>query len=246
MNIKELHDALTGRFPKELSAPWDNDGIMCASDTAREVRRVLVSLDPTKAAIKYAAGHGFDTLVTHHPLIFKGLKSVAGADTVSSRVIAAMRSDIAVISLHTRLDAAVGGVNDALARALRFEVSGTFGDAEAPTLGRLARLHEAMDSEELAAHVENALASRVRVYGSGTVGCVALVGGSGKDFILPAMAAGADALITGESGYNMAEAAAEEGFVVIEAGHYETEFPVCETLAEVIRGKGIDAEVYGG
>lgn len=246
MTIKELHDVLTVRFPKELSAEWDNDGIMTAWRLDYPIRKVLVSLDPTLKAIRYAEKYGFEVLLTHHPLIFKGLKSISmEAGPTSARVLESLLYLRAVLSLHTRLDAADGGVNDALAGALGFEVTGKFGETSSPSLGRLAKLPTPMYSGALAAHVERALDTQVRMYGSGKIKTVALVGGAGKDFILPAMAAGADALITGESGYNAAEAAAEAGFVVIEAGHYETEFPVCEMLAELIRDFGIEAEVYG-
>ncbi len=248
MNIKEYHDKLTELFPKELSASWDNDGIMFTRSLSRDVKRVLVSLDPTRAAIKFASEKGFDALLTHHPLIFKGVRSVTGADVVSSRLIAAMESDISVVSLHTRLDAGTGGVNDALACKLGFEVIGAFGDDEAPELGRLAENREPMDLKSLSQYVERILGGSVRVYGDRTAALsrVALVGGSGKDFILPAMGAGADVMITGESGYNAAEAAAESGFCIIEAGHYETEFPVCENLATYSKNLGIEAVVFKG
>ena len=69
-------------------------------------------------------------------------------------------------------------------------------------------------------------------------------GGEGKDFIIPAVLAGADCLVTGDAGYNACEAAAEGGFVIIEAGHYHTEFPVCESLARFIRDLGLECEIY--
>lgn len=245
MRSRDFYSELEAFAPKTLSATWDNDGVMCRVPWKDEVKRVLVALDPTAAAIEYAAENGFDVLLTHHPLIFKGLKSLTGEDTVSYRTVKALACGVGVISLHTRLDAAQGGVNDALMAKLGIEVTGNFGDAEAPELGRLGELCCETDVRELALKVKNALGcGAVRVTGGGKVKKIAAVGGDGKDFIIPAMLCGADVLITGDAGYNAAEAAAEVGFTVIEAGHFHTEKPVCEVLAGYIRDMGIEAEVF--
>ena len=245
MRFSNFYAFLEGLAPRELSAVWDNDGVMCLGDRELDVKRVLVALDPTSSAIKYASDNGFDVLLTHHPMIFKGLKSLTGADTVSARTISALMDGVAVVSLHTRLDAAEGGVNDALMDALGIKVTGVFGDSEMPTLGRLGELEEAIDAADLALRVRDSLdCGRVRVTGKGTVRRIAAVGGDGKDFVLSAIKAGADVLITGDAGYNTCEAAAEDGFVIIEAGHFHTEDPVCRALAEKLRGIGLEAETF--
>ena len=245
MKFSDFYAFLEGLAPREKSAPWDNDGVMCLGDRELDVKRVLIALDPTASAINYAADNGFDVLLTHHPMIFKGLKSLTGDDVVSSRTISALTRGVAVVSLHTRLDMAVGGVNDALMAALGINVTGSFGDSEMPTLGRLGELEREIDAVALASLVRDALGcGRVRLTGNGTVRCVAAVGGDGKDFILPAKKAGADVLITGDAGYNSCEAAAEEGFVIIEAGHFHTEDPICRVLAEKLREIGIEAETF--
>ena len=150
MKFSNFYAFLEGLAPRELSAVWDNDGVMCLGNRELDVKRVLVALDPTSEAIGYAAENGFDVLLTHHPMIFKGLKSLTGADTVSARTISALRDGVAVVSLHTRLDAVEGGVNDALMGALGIKVTGVFGDSEMPTLGRLGELEESLDAAELA------------------------------------------------------------------------------------------------
>lgn len=245
MNFRDFYSELEMLAPKTLSAPWDNDGVMCRAPGKDEVNKVLVALDPTAAAIEYAAENGFDVLLTHHPLIFKGLKSLTGEDTVSYRTVKALASGVSVISLHTRLDAAEGGVNDALMAKLGIVVTEKFGDSEAPELGRLGELCCETDVRDLALMVKESLGcGSVRVTGNGKVKKIAAVGGDGKDFIIPAMLRGADVLITGDAGYNASEAAAEGNFVVIEAGHFHTEDPVCEVLARYIRDMGVEAEVF--
>lgn len=245
MNVKTLHDELTKRWPKTLSAAWDNDGIMSSPDVNAEVKRVLVALDASHAVIKYAVDHGFDTVVTHHPMIFKGAKNVTSATLTGRRIVDSLIHGVSVLSFHTRLDAAEGGVNDELCRALGFTVCETFGDDEMPTLGRIAEIPE-MTARDLAELVKDKLGcDAVRVSGdlAKPVTRVALCGGDGKDFIYPALANGCQAYITGDAGYNMAEDAAEDGLVTIEAGHYHSEASVCRVIAEAVRElTGIEAE----
>ncbi len=245
MKLYEIYKRLEELAPSFLSAKWDNDGMMCAPRGDCEISRVLVALDPTEAAIEYASERGCELLVTHHPLIFSGLRRLDGEDTVSSRVLSAILKGISVISLHTRLDAAKGGVNDTLASLLGGEILGSFGDADSPTIGRIVAFGEGISAEELARRVKSATgAPTVRLTGDGTVRVAAVVGGSGKSLTDAAMEYGADALVTGESGYNTAEAGAEQGFVTVEAGHFHTENPICKVLAEKLREQGLEVELF--
>ncbi|MBR3424100.1 MAG: Nif3-like dinuclear metal center hexameric protein [Clostridia bacterium] len=125
MKIRELYASLDALWPRTLSAEWDNDGLMCAADPEREAVRAVVSLDATLSAIARARTTG-SVLVTHHPMIFRGAKNVVAGDAIPDRIIEAVRSGVAVMSFHTRLDAADCGVNDALAEKIGVAVSGKF------------------------------------------------------------------------------------------------------------------------
>lgn len=247
MTVREIYEKLSEKYPRELSAAWDNDGIMVSGDMDGEVKKVLVALDATLKTIEYARDNGFDLVVTHHPMIFKGIKAVTSDYTVSSKVIEAIRNNISIMSFHTRCDAADGGVNDALCEALGLEIVESFGDSEAPTLGRIA-LTEEMPAGELAGLVRDKLGcTSVRINGdeSRTVKRIAVCGGDGKSFVYPALYAACDAFITGDAGYNMAGDASEEGLVTIEVGHFHSENPVCKKIAEEIKLiSGIDAEIF--
>ena len=246
MTVRELYSKLNAMYPKELALSWDNDGLMVCADQDREVRRVLVALDATLEAINYAKENGFDTLVTHHPMLFRGVKSVVPENLSGARVITAIMNGITVMSFHTRCDAADGGVNDALCLALGFEPAEKFGDADAPTLGRIANI-DGITAGELAKLAKDKLGcSAVRVNGdlSKVVTRVALCGGDGKDFVYPALASECDAYITGDAGYNMAGDAAEEGLVTIEVGHFHSENPVCYSIRDAIAKTGVEVEIY--
>lgn len=246
MTVAELHKRLSEKFPKTLSCEWDNDGIMVSADTNAEVKKILIALDASLEVVKYAAEGGYDTVITHHPMLFRGVKSVTGASLSGRRILDAVAGGVSVISLHTRADAGDGGVNDALCGRLGLVPVEKFGDDEAPELGRIAETD--MTGEELARLVKEKLGcAAVRVTGdiTKTVHRIALCGGDGKDFIYPALSAGCDAYITGDAGYNMAQDAAEEGLLIIEAGHYHSEAPVCEVLAKLTEEfTGIRADKY--
>lgn len=76
MKTRELYNIIDAFCPKTLSCSWDNDGIMVSPSLDAEVKRVLLSLDATYEAVSYAADYGYDTLITHHPMLFRGAKSV--------------------------------------------------------------------------------------------------------------------------------------------------------------------------
>lgn len=234
MYSDELYERLSLKYPKSLSCEWDNDGIMASAGPVAEVLRVLISLDATEEALTYAAENSFDTLITHHPMIFSGLKSVTPDDNVSRKVIFALMNGITVMSFHTRLDAAEGGVNDALAEVLGLRNISAFGDAEHATIGRIGEAPaQGMSVSDIYAVVKEKVSQAAECFTTdATEKCskICVLGGAGKDFIYPAKCAGADVLVTGEASYNALLDAAENGISVITAGHYETERFVLEKL----------------
>ena len=244
MNVTELHRKLSEFYPKSLSCAWDNDGIMITPDMSREVKHVLVSLDATSAVLEYAALNGFDTVVTHHPMIFKGVKSVTEESSGGRRILLSALNGISVISLHTRLDAADGGVNDALCEALGYRPIEKFGDSEAPELGRIIETEEmtALDFARLVKEKLGCDAVRLNGNPETVITRAAVCGGDGKDFVYPALNSGCGVFLTGDAGYNMAGDASEDGLVTIEAGHWHTEAPVCRILSAKIT-EICDAEV---
>lgn len=249
MNIVEFYEKLEELYPRSLSCAWDNDGIMCTPGAVYEIEKVLVCLDATEDAICYAIENGFDTVLCHHPMIFSGMKSVTPLNSVGRKVINAIMNNISVISLHTRLDAGDGGVNDALAEALCLRNVGKFGDAECETIGRIGTLKEEMTLLELASFVKKALgapAVELSCDDSGDkVKTVAVVGGAGKDFIRVAKKAGADVIVIGEGSYNAVLDAAQDEMNIICAGHFYTEDVVCKKFYELTKNIcGAECEIY--
>ena len=234
MKIRELYEELNRQIPPSLSCEWDNDGLMCCPQGDREVRRVLVTLDVTEGAVDAALAGEYDLIVSHHPLIFKGLKNLGGEDYLSEKVIRLLKADVSVFSFHTRLDAVSGGVNDRLAELLGLTDVTPFGDEG---IGRIGTLPVSLTAEKFAATVRQALgAPYVNLGDAGKpVRRVAVLGGGGADDVYAAEAAGADTYVTGELKYHQLCDAPEGGINLIEAGHFYTEQPVTEVLAALIR-----------
>lgn len=248
MNVCEFYEKLKELYPDSLKCDWDNDGLMSSPGGVREVSRVLVALDATEEAVNYAAQNGFDTILVHHPLIFSPLRSVTPAGGAARKVIFSLMNDISVISLHTRLDAGEGGVNDCLAAALGLENVEKFGTEEEGFIGRIGTIGDEMSIELFAEYVKEKLSSHAVMLssiGNETVRRVAVLGGGGKDFIAAAKDAGADVLVTGEAPYNDMLDGAEDGIPVIAAGHYNTEFPVTARLAALAESiAGAECEIF--
>ena len=246
MTIREFYSALDARFPRSLSWEWDNDGISCAPDLNAPVKGVYISLDPTEDAVEAAVESGCNVLLTHHPMLFRGLKTVDGHDTGSRKVIRMIQNGITAMAFHTRLDAADGGVNDALAARLGLSDVEPFGDNANPAgkpIGRVGNLPCEMTAEAFAAVVKTALGLPALVF----AGCgkpvrrVAVLGGAGDDDISAAAAVGADTYVTGELRYHQLCDAPYGAINLVMAGHYHTEAPVLDVLEEVCRGLCPDA-----
>lgn len=244
MTVSELYRALEARIPRDYACPWDNDGLSCCPDPDAPVTGILIALDATEDAAAAAETRGFNVLLTHHPMLFRGLRSVTVTDTGSRKVIGLIRSGISTMAFHTRLDALPGGVNDVLAGALGLtdvvpfgSGTGEDGNAAGMPLGRVGELPEAESFDAFCARVKAALhLPAVLCADCGRpIRRAAVLGGAGDDEISAARAAGADVFVTGELRYHQLCDAPFSGMSLINAGHYHTEFPVLTVLERMVR-----------
>lgn len=249
MTVEQLAKKLDALIPAELSEPWDNDGRMIIPDPNTSVTRVLCALDCTSEAIEAARALACNVIITHHPLIFKPLGALTPDDSVGKRVIECIKSGIAVLSYHTRLDSMQGGVNDKLADLLGMEnveaflPYGRVGSVEDPDYtGATHSFNSFLRLVAKRLSVEASELSYVRT--RDTVKRVAVVSGCGKDEIKAVIAAGADTFVTGEVMHNHMLDCKELGLNLICATHYATERIVLPTLAEMVNSLGIQSEIF--
>ena len=244
MTFHNLYKKLSQLYPDSLRADWDNDGIMCADSLEKEVHSVLISLDVTSDVISYAIDNNFDTIISHHPLVFHSQKSLNPTSYTQAKLIELIKNGINVMSFHTRLDSAEGGVNDTLCDIL--ELQNVQIDPE-ESIGRIGDFDEEMELPAFAELVKDLLCAPFVLFsGARAVKRVYVVGGDGKDLIDRAISLGADTLLTGRASYNTAIDAEDMGLNIVEAGHFYTENPVCASIEDdvLLIDPEIRTEIY--
>ncbi len=240
MRVEELIAGLDGIFPFSYALSWDNSGLQ-VGDPAQELTGVTVALDPNLRTIEETLKCNTNCLVTHHPLLFRSLKRISAADPVGEAVFALAKNSISLISLHTNLDVAPGGLADRVAKLLEVEVEGPMMLEEDKGLGRVGYTSSSFEFYELLALVKESLNLKsLRVvnpppYQEKRVWKIALCPGSGGDLVFAAASTGAQVYLTGDLKYHQATEALELGITVVDAGHYGTERPAVDLLAETVR-----------
>lgn len=247
ITVAGLYNYFDGIIPKNLSEEWDNDGLMVCPDKNAEVDGVLFALDATADAIEYAHNNGYNVIITHHPLIFHKLSELSGDSSTSVLAIKALLYGISILSFHTRLDSVDFGVNNVLAEKIGLD-SVVYLDKshDGGSIGCIG-LYKSCNLEEFCVSVKKALKVNALTVAKGcdTINRVAVVGGSGDDYIFSAVSKGADTFITGEVHHHIYILAQSLGVNIIGAGHHATENPVLEILAKKLNDFAeIKHEIY--
>lgn len=229
-NTHDILSYIEALAPASLKMEWDNVGLLCG-DPQKEVRKILIALDPFEAVCQEAADWGADVLLTHHPLIYRPLKHITTDESSGRCVMTLIQNQICAINAHTNLDIAQGGVNDCLAQVLGLENVHVVLSKESLELLRAGTVIS-QPVEAFAGFVKDALECRgVRyVDGGKMVQKVCVGGGACADEIKSAIAAGCDTFVTSDIKYNQFWDAKELGINLIDAGHFYTENPVCKAL----------------
>ncbi len=229
MKVLDIYNAIDKICDFESAYPWDNVGLLVGDKTA-EVTRVLVTLDADLEALKAAKKIGANLVVSHHPIVYDALKKIT-PDVAAFHYIA---NGVNVISAHTCLDAAKGGVSDTLALACGLK------NIKAANLEGVDILRvgdsDISDPDEFCKFVKNSLPSeRCDAVICGPVKRVICGGGSGGAVPMEALALGADTLVTGECKHNVFVACRNLGINIFSFGHYETENPIVNVLTNKLK-----------
>ena len=228
MILKDIISFLEEMCPCALAQKWDNVGLLVGSPDM-QVHTVGIALDATTDVIEEAVREDVDLLLTHHPMIFGGIRRVTDDDFVGRRVLSLVRNGVALYAMHTSFD--VLGMADAAADLLKLTdrevLEVTYEDElSVEGLGRIGTLQEPLRLREYAQRVAEVFGIEgVRYYGDPEqmlVTC-AVLPGAGKDEIDLALSGGADVMITGDITHHVGIDACEKGIAVIDAGHYGME-----------------------
>ena len=271
MKIREVVDALEHYAPLPLQEGYDNAGLQVGLTEAVEMSGALLCLDVTEAVVDEAVWKGCNLIVSHHPLIFRKLSRISDENYVQRTVRKAIKNDVTIVSMHTNMDAAAGGVNFKIAEKLGLknvqffggekEVdgvkggSGVIGEISDEDILKAAQAGKL--SDEVKEHFAEGIAADDLVlllrerFGVECVQCnqllrrpihkVALCGGSGSFLLGDAIAAGADAFITGEMSYHEYFGHEQEIQICV-IGHYQSEQFTSEIFRSIILSHFPDAK----
>lgn len=229
--VREIEQSLFTLAPREGAMSWDNVGQLLG-DPQQEVERVLVALDITEAVADEAIHSGCDLIVAHHPVMnckWLPVQTVRSDTPQGHLLMKLLRAGVCAICMHTNLDVAPGGVNDALAAALGLENPVSLGE---DGVGRVGCLSKPVPLSAFVKAVSSALrCNGLRYADAGKpVHRVAVGGGACGDYEAAALAAGCDTFVTSDLSYHQFLDAAGKGINLIDAGHFPTEDPVCARL----------------
>ena len=236
MKAKEIIKVIEDFAPLSIQESWDNCGL-CIGSPEDEVSSVLIGLDCTVELVDEAIRCGADMIVTHHPLIFSGLKKISPEDMVGAAVIKAVRAGICIYAAHTSADKVIAGVSGAMAARLGLtDIEILDEDGEGTGLGAVGNLPAPVTAQEAVSLVKERFSLRmIRTSApiQGPVSRIAMCGGSGGSLIKAARKAGAQLYISGDISYH--NFFTPDDFMIMDIGHYESEIEIVDILFSLIK-----------
>lgn len=249
--VKEIFSFLDNLAPFSLQMDFDNAGFLVGQENA-EISAVMVALDITEEVIEETVEKNCQLIVSHHPIIFHPIRSVTDTTLTGRCLLKLIEHHISAICAHTNLDVAMDGVNDALAQALQLQQvellqNDGYDVMDRPYgLGRVGRASAPLSATEFAVFVKQQLgADGLRLEDAGRlVSRVAVGGGACGDCLSDVFNAGCDTFVTADVKYNTFLDAKALGINLIDAGHFATENVICPILANKLRAKFSDLNIY--
>lgn len=255
IKLKQLLNVLNNWYPVELAEDWDQNGIhFGTSDTP--VKRVLVTLDVRPSVVEEAIRRNIDTIIAHHPPLFKPIQRFDMTRQDIQMYAALIKHDINVFAMHTNFDAAHNGMNDWLAEKLGLtQIESLVASDETatdanPGIGRIGWLPQPLERKEVLDLVKQQFNRDVLTVIEQTPRAiyqkVGLVGGAGSSFIDHAVKQEVDLFVTGDISFHQGHDFYDAGFMTIDAGHYiEAIFVprLTENLQQLVQQQSWDIEI---
>ena len=247
MNGNRLFDFLQKHFPNEAAVSWDNVGLLCGR-CDKEVERVYIALDATSDVIQDAIRVQADVLLTHHPLIFSGIKRIVEKDYLGERLIHLLENQITCYAMHTNYD--IKRMADIVVERMdltNLQVLETTVPDDSEGIGYTGDLMYPTTLKEYALKIKEWFGiTEVRVYGDldQMIYRVSVCPGSAKGMEGFAIEQNSNVLIGGDFGHHEGIDCLEKGVSVIDAGHYGLEHVFVNDIAEMLRKQFPEIEVF--
>lgn len=244
MKVKDIVKRIEDIAPKGLAYEWDNTGLI-AGNPQKEVKKIYLTLDMFKYNIDEAIENGVDMIISHHPILFKGIKEINVLNPEAYVLEKIIKNDIALYAAHTSMDCAKGGINDVLAEKIGLKEVEIIekSEIEGCGLGRIGNLTNEITLKEMCEKVkENLKTPFVRVCGDleRKINRVAVGGGACDDLIPDALSMGADVMVTADMKYHISADSVDKGICVIDAGHYPTEVFVIDIFENLLKDTQVE------
>ena len=250
MITKDIINFLEEKYPRSNAEEWDNVGLLVGNNK-KDVKKIQLSIDATEKAVDYAAQNNVDMIVTHHPLIFKPLKSIVMSELSGRKIIKLIENGLNLYSIHTNLDSSKDGLNDYILELLevkKYKIVDINANDETAGIGRMYTLEEKITILEYADFIKTKMKIKnVRVISNdlkSKVKKIALINGSGMSYWRKVKSLGADLFITGDIGYHDALDAKESGLHLIDIGHFESENCFSELLKKNLEEIGLEVLIF--
>lgn len=238
--VSDIKNEIEKHFPLKYAMDWDNPGLM-AGRSDKKVKKIIIALDATTEIIEAAVLEAADMVITHHPLIFKGVKSVSDESSTGNKILKLIENGISLYSMHTNYDIASEGMGTAVAKRLDANILSPLeitGDEEGTAIGVgfIAELKDKISVRELAAKIKERFGiSGIFFYDAGkNISKIAVCPGSGRGMLRHALINKCDVLITGDMGHHDGIDALDDGISLIDAGHFGLEQVFVEEMSEFI------------
>lgn len=244
MEIGELIAKLEEKYPFSLQEAWDNSGLQIGNPKD-ELKNVMVSLDLEEETINKAIENDCNLIITHHPYLFNGAKSIDLSKNFYKRLMLAIKNNLTIYAFHTNLDIAKDGLNDNLCDILSIKNTSVLEKGKEEGLGRIGYI-EKQETVSFIKKIKDILkADGLIVYGDTDkkIEKIAVCGGAGSDLIKDALDKSCDMMITGDVSYHDGMDLANEGIIIVDPGHYASENHVVEKLKREIE-KFTETRVY--
>ncbi len=246
MLLREIIHIIESVAPRSAQEQWDNSG-MQVGDTGRDISATLLTTDITIDVVNEAIMHKCQLIISHHPLLFHGLKQVCGQTPQAQIVEMAIKNNIAIYSAHTNMDAVLNGVSGQLAQLLGIQQYRILvpTQSEQIGLGVIGQLAQPMEYTQFLNHVRNTLHTtyiRYTLPAKQQVQTIALCGGSGAELIENAIAQQADVYITADCKYHEMQAA-DKRIGLIDIDHWVSEQHTRNIFEQMLTPHGIQCHI---
>lgn len=245
LKVKDIKSLMERMAPLNLKEDYDNVGLMVGS-LENQVSNILIALDCTMEVIEEAKDKACNFILTHHPLLFVKPEVITDETLLGRKILQLVKNDISVYSAHTNLDSVKGGLNDIITELLGFknysviEVNNINCNSLEEGIGRLVTLDSPSTLLEICDIVKAKLKLKALRYvgeDAKIISKIVIINGSGEDFYKAAFKLGADLIITGDTKYHNTSDFRESGMSIIDAGHFETEWPAMKIFANKFKNE---------